>query len=248
MNAHYCDALFTPVRACLRHFKPRRIGLAGCVAGRISQPNLGTDADRTIAAYDPAAGTYDHKAEDMPSRFIASRLLLLLFTALIISFPSDSRSQPMSSLKEIRESGIVMQKWEKSCAAATIATVLTYGFHDPVSERYAAAKMLEKTDPKKVKLVGGFSLLDLKKFVVSRGYQATAYKGLSLEDLRLFKAPIVPINVYGYNHYVVFNGIKDNEVLLADPAFGHRTLSFKKFESIWLNKIAFVIEKKMEQQ
>ena len=114
------------------------------------------DLDWTIAAYDPAAGTYDHKAEDMPNRFIASRLLLLLFTALIISFPSDSRSQPMSSLKEIRENGIVMQKWEKSCAAATIATVLTYGFHDPVSERYAAAKMLEKTDPTKVKLVGGF--------------------------------------------------------------------------------------------
>ena len=61
------------------------------------------------------------------------------------------QARPFSSLKEIRERGVVMQRWETSCAAASIATVLTYGFRDPVTESFAAAKMLEKTDPAKVK-------------------------------------------------------------------------------------------------
>jgi hypothetical protein len=69
-----------------------------------------------------------------------------------------------------------MHKWETSCAAASIATMLTYGFHDPVSEGYAAARMLARTDPAKVKGRGGFSLLDLK----------------------LFHAPIVPIDHFGW--------------------------------------------------
>jgi hypothetical protein len=146
-----------------------------------------------------------------------------------------------SSLKEIRERGVVVQQWESSCAAAAVATVLTYGFNDPVSERHAAARMLEKTDPAKVKARGGFSLLDLKTFVEGRGLQGSAYKHLRFEDLRVFHAPIVPIDQHGYHHYVVFNGVEGNLVLLADPAFGNRTLSIERFKDMWMDGMAFVV-------
>jgi uncharacterized protein len=149
--------------------------------------------------------------------------------------------QPFRSLKEIRERGVVMQQWETSCAAAAVATVLTYGFNDPVSEQRAASRMLAQTDPAKVKQRGGFSLLDLKRFVEDRGYQGSAYQHLGFDDLRVFHAPIVPINQQGYNHYVVFNGVKDDQVLLADPAFGNRTLSITGFTAIWMEGLAFVV-------
>lgn len=145
------------------------------------------------------------------------------------------------SLKEIREKGVVMQQWETSCAAAALATVLTYGFRDPVTEKYVAVKMLEKTDPDKVKKQGGFSLLDMKRFVEARGYHGSAYKNLSFDDLRVFHAPIVPIDNYGYHHYVVFNGIRGQDVLLADPGFGNRTLPLSEFEKVWIEGMAFVI-------
>lgn len=147
----------------------------------------------------------------------------------------------VTSLKEARERGVVMQEWETSCAAAAAATVLTYGFRDPVSERAAVADMLSRTDPAKVKARGGFSLLDLKMFVEGRGYQGNAYKYLAFDDLRVFHAPIVPIHQHGDDHYVVVNGVRGDRVLIADPAFGNREVPIERFVAMWMDGIAFVV-------
>lgn len=174
-------------------------------------------------------------------QFLLFKITIFTIALATAQTCSAEVSITIRSLKEIREQGIVMQRWENSCAAATVATVLTYGFRDPITERYAAEKMLEQTDPKKIRSQGGFSLLDLKNFVESRGYKGSAYKGLTFDDLKIFHAPIVPINPMGYNHYVVFNGISNNKVLLADPAFGNRKMSISEFEKVWMNGMAFII-------
>lgn len=176
-------------------------------------------------------------------KYISQHSVIVLFLVYSShSFSADGNN--FSSLKEIREKGVVMQQWENSCAVASLATVLTYGFHDPVSERVVAGEMLKLVDPSKVKLRGGFSMLDMKKFMISRGYQADSYKNLSLEDLLAFEAPIVPISKLGSNHYVVFNGIKGNNILLADPLFGNREVSVNNFLSQWVEGMAFVASKK----
>ncbi|WP_295390730.1 cysteine peptidase family C39 domain-containing protein [uncultured Thiodictyon sp.] len=169
--------------------------------------------------------------------------LAALLCAIAAAAPMVHARTPQAfrSLKEIREQGVVMQQWETSCAAAAVATVLTYGFNDPVSERLAASRMLEQTDPTKVKRRGGFSLLDLKRFVEGRGYQGSAYQHLGFDDLRVFHAPIVAIDQHGYNHYVVFNGVTGDQVLLADPAFGNRIVSIAGFTAIWIDGLAFVV-------
>ena len=172
-------------------------------------------------------------------RLLAGLLIMPLFFWALVAQADMPRS--FNSLKEIRERGVVMQQWESSCAAAAVATVLTYGFGDPVSERFAAALMLKKTAPEKVRMAGGFSLLDLKIFVEDRGYQGSAYKHLGFDDLRAFHAPIVPISQQGYDHYVVFNGVRDDVVLLADPAFGNREVSIKRFNEMWMDGMAFVV-------
>jgi predicted double-glycine peptidase len=150
----------------------------------------------------------------------------------------------VTSLKEIRERGVVMQQWENSCAAASIATVLTFGFADPITERYVSLKMLEKTNPDQVKKQGGFSLLDMKYFVEDRGYEALAFRNLSLKDLDAFNAPIVPIDHFGYHHYVVYNGTYHDKVMLADPGFGNRALTTEAFNKMWMNGMAFTVTKK----
>lgn len=146
------------------------------------------------------------------------------------------------SLKEIREAGVVIQKWDTSCAAAALATVFTYNFNDPASEREVAGGLLRQTEPLKVRHRGGFSMRDMKRYAQQRGYRATGFKGLRLADIRFFDAPIVPIRTRGYNHYVVLKRLTgDGKVHLADPAFGNRTMSRKKFEAAWLDGIAFVM-------
>ena len=169
-------------------------------------------------------------------------LSCVCWLALFSIAAAHSQNLPRyTSLKEVRERGVVMQQWETSCAAATIATVLTYGFGDPVSEAHVAASMLKKSDAVTVKQRGGFSLLDMKHFVEDRGYTGRGYKHLSINDLKAFQAPIVPIDNYGFNHYVVFNGVRDDEVFLADPAFGNRKMGLEQFNRVWIDGMAFVV-------
>jgi predicted double-glycine peptidase len=169
--------------------------------------------------------------------------------ALVGSFIPTTNADTASSfrvqsLKEIRERSVVMQRLETSCAAAAVATVLTYGFQDRMTERYAVTRMLENTEPAKVRSRGGFSLLDIKLFVEDEGYRGEAYQYLSLEDLKLFHAPIVPIRVNGLNHYVVLNAVEGDRVLLADPAFGNRAMPLARFKEVWMTGLAFVVTAK----
>ena len=146
------------------------------------------------------------------------------------------------SLKEIREAGVVIQKWDTSCGAAAMATVLTYHFNDPVSEREVANGLLRQTEPLKVRHRGGFSLLDMKRYAKERGYSATGFRGMGFEDIRYLDGPIVPVQFHGYNHYVVFKGLTpEGKVHLADPAFGNRIVSREKFEEAWMDGITFVM-------
>jgi uncharacterized protein len=155
---------------------------------------------------------------------------------------ADSTRKPVRSLLEIRQEGVIVQKWETSCAAAALATVLTFSQNDPVSEKVVAQGMLRSTDPIKVKVRGGFSLLDMKRFVETRGFKGAAYKGLSMEDLLTLQSPIVPIDFHGNPHFVVVRGLNaSGEVHLADPAFGNHAMSVEAFQSIWKDGIGFVV-------
>ena len=158
------------------------------------------------------------------------------------AFAADSIRKPVRSLFEIRQEGVIVQKWETSCAAAALATVLTFSHHDPVSEKLVAQGMLRSTDPIKVKVRGGFSLLDMKRFVEGRGFKGTAFKGLSMNDLLTLQSPIVPIDFHGNPHFVVVRGLNAaGDVHLADPAFGNHTMSVASFQAIWREGIGFVV-------
>lgn len=70
---------------------------------------------------------------------------------------------------------------------------------------------------------------------VSGLYRGEGLGQLELNDL-IERAPImVPINALGYNHFVVFRGVIGNRVLVADPAWGNRTMTLDKFQRMWLD-------------
>jgi predicted double-glycine peptidase len=149
---------------------------------------------------------------------------------------------PVRSLQEIRQEGVVIQKWDASCGAAALATVLTYSLQDPVSEREVASGMLHMTEPLKVKHRGGFSLLDMKHYVETRGFTGTGYREMTFNQLLAFQSPIVPILQYGNPHFIVVRGLDHyGRVNIADPGFGNRTMSVAKFESVWQGGIGFVV-------
>ena len=149
---------------------------------------------------------------------------------------------PVRSLLEIRQENVIVQQWDVSCGAAALATLLTYHHGEPVSEKAVAQAMLGKTDPLRVKVRGGFSLLDLKRYAEARGLRAEGYSGMSLADLEKMGPAIVPVVLERYPHFVVFRARSGDRVLIADPAYGNRSVEVEVFEKAW-QKIAFVVKR-----
>ena len=148
---------------------------------------------------------------------------------------------PVKSLIEIRHEKVVLQKWDLSCGAAALATVLTYQHNDPVPEKRIIERMLGKTDADKVRAQFGFSLLDMKRYVESRGYVATGYGEMTLDDLIDLGPAIVPVVIRGYSHFVIFRGAHGDRVLMADPAYGNRVMTRAQFNAIWQGGLGFVV-------
>ena len=66
---------------------------------------------------------------------------------------------------------------------------------------------------------------------------------MSIEELADLKIPaIVPIRSKGVDHFVVVRGVFGDRVVLADPAFGNMTIKAGKFQEIWKQGIAFIVQ------
>jgi len=178
---------------------------------------------------------------------------LLSAVVLVAQHAAAQDYRSVASLAEIRELNVVIQNWDLSCGAAALATILNYQHGDPVSEREIATRLMSSSEylenPMLVMIRQGFSLLDLKRFVDDRGYDGIGLGQLTVEHIVARAPMIVPINVYGYQHFVVFRGMLGNRVLLADPAFGNRTMLRSEFENAWLGfadigHVGFVVKRR----
>lgn len=181
------------------------------------------------------------------------RALTVIIASTLFFLPTSASSQTrddadaqggkkVRSLKEIRGEGVVRQRWDMSCGAAALSTLLTYEFKDNTPETAIVVWILHRVDPVKVRARGGFSLLDLKRFAQARGYHAEGYAGMSIEELVSQKtAVIVPIRLKGFDHFIVVRQITDGHVIIADPGFGNLTMRVDRFQSLWKEGIAFVV-------
>jgi hypothetical protein len=146
------------------------------------------------------------------------------------------------SLKEIRGEGVVRQRWDMSCGAAALSTLLTYDFKDKTPETAIVVWLLHRVDPARVRARGGFSLLDLKHFAQARGYQAEGFSGMTIRDLAMEKMSVItPIRLKGFDHFVVVRGVEDGRVLIADPGFGNLTMRVDRFQQLWKNGVVFIV-------
>jgi len=185
------------------------------------------------------------KAGNLAGRLPGTLASVLAVAALAgcAELPEGGHRQ-VYSLLEARQDKTVVQKWDYSCGAAALATVLTYEHGDPVSEREVAAGMLRQTSADLVRQRLGFSLLDLKRYASNRGFTADGYRNLSVADLASFGPAIVPIAVRNMSHFVVFRGVQGDRVLLSDPAWGSRTLTVAQFEEVWLGRMGFTVSRR----
>ena len=162
-------------------------------------------------------------------------------------------AEAVRTVRELRHDRVVLQEFDISCAAAALATILNYQHGERLTEREIALALIDRPEyiemPELVRLRQGFSLLDLKRYVDGRGYEGVGYGQLSYANILALAPIIVPIDVRGYRHFVVFRGELGGTVLCADPAYGNRTMSRARFEQVWLvfpelARVGFVVERR----
>jgi predicted double-glycine peptidase len=166
-------------------------------------------------------------------------------------YPSSSHTT-RSSLLDFRFRNIVRQELDFSCGAAAMATLLTYYFGDPTPEA-ELLELIEKTlsaEENRQRVMTGFSLLDLKKAVNAKGYDAAGYR-LSFKQLRQLATPvIVYVAPLGYKHFAVLRGVVGDRVWLADPSRGNLRMSTSRFREEWGGKtfvgVAFLLGREGE--
>lgn len=151
-----------------------------------------------------------------------------------------------TSMREARFAATMRQQYDFSCGSAALATLLTHHYRHPVGEDQVFLEMFRVGDQAKIQ-VEGFSLLDMKRYLETRGFTADGFQE-PLEKLAEAGIPaIVLINEAGYNHFVVVKGLRDGRVLFGDPAGGTRVMPMADFEALWGNKILFVISNRQTE-
>ena len=180
---------------------------------------------------------------------------LVLLLALFVSKPSfglgeesclgagePERRKTLRSMQEIRQARTVRQRWDYSGGSAALATILTHHYGDKTSEAVVITSILRASNPARIRGRGGFSLLDLKRFVESRGYKGRAFANLSLNELTGLRLPaIVPLQNRDLEHFAVFRGVRGNRVVMSDPAFGTVTMQIPRFVDTWKGGLAFIV-------
>jgi uncharacterized protein len=164
-----------------------------------------------------------------------------------VGFGGAAVTMNVKSFQEKKYQATIAQQYDFSCGSAALASLLTYNYNMPVSEQEVFQSMFENGE-KKIIAESGFSLLDIKNYLARRGLESNGYRA-PLAKLAEVRVPaIVLINVRGYSHFVVLDGIQDGWVLLSDPANGMRTESIGEFEGQWTGIFFLILTHAEEAQ
>lgn len=145
----------------------------------------------------------------------------------------------LSSVNDLRFDGVIRQKFDFSCGSAALATLLLHHYGFDVREEAAFRGMWASGDREQIRRVG-FSLLDMKRWLASRGLSADGYR-VDLDTVAKTGVPgIALISIGNYRHFVVVKGIRGGEVLVGDPSAGLTTMRRSDFLNAW-NGVYFAL-------
>lgn len=164
--------------------------------------------------------------------------------ALAVDSVTSNLSVNVTSFYESRFISTVKQEHDFSCGSAAVATLLSYHYEHPVTETEVFKAMYEVGDKELIRR-SGFSLLDIKRFLISEGYKSDGFR-ISLDRLMELSVPAIAlVNDGGYKHFVVIKGVDKYYVLVGDPAKGTRYIKRNDFSKIW-SGIMFLIKNKKD--
>lgn len=136
---------------------------------------------------------------------------------------------------------VVRQRYDFSCGSAAIATLLTFHYGQPTSETAPFRAMWEVGDREAIRKVG-FSMLDMKTYLKSRGYRAEGFR-INIDQLSQVKRPTIALlNLKGFKHFVVIKGVRGDRVLTGDSVLGLNEYSLSDFDKHWNGILLAIVD------
>lgn len=132
----------------------------------------------------------------------------------------------VKSLQEIHDQNVQRQKFEESCGAASLATLLNLFGIKQYQEQDILRQLNQKTDM--------LSFQELQRAAVSLGYDTRGFK-LTREVLEKTSYPLLVRieNDPRFPHFVVIINFQGDFLKVFDPNFGEYISTKKEFYSIW---------------
>src|SRR6056297_952276 len=81
----------------------------------------------------------------------------------------------VTSFENRRFETVMRQQYDFSCGSAAVASLLSFHYQDRVTEHDVFVEMFALADEQKVRQ-DGFSMLDMKRYLEARGYQADGFR------------------------------------------------------------------------
>lgn len=150
-------------------------------------------------------------------------------------------TKPVKSFKERRMNRVIPQTADYSCGAAAMATLLHYYYGHNIKEQEAILGMFEHGDKEGIRQ-RGFSMLDMKRFAQSRGFQVEGFQVADVDTLKELTVPVITLITFAnYKHFVVIRKVDDRFAYLADPSWGNRRVPLEDFSQVWSKVILVAI-------
>ena len=152
------------------------------------------------------------------------------------------------SVVDLRFVNVMRQRFDLSCGAAAVGTLLNYFYGEKLEEPGILSDLIKTGDKAKIEK-DGFSMLELKQYGERRGYVVQGFRITKPEAVVEIKIPFLTlINSRGYNHFVIVKGTKNGVVYIADPAFGNRSMPLEQFKAEWSQVILVYLSQTKKPQ
>ena len=116
------------------------------------------------------------------------------------------------SYRDIPFRTVVRQEYDYSCGSAALATLLRYHYGRDVAEHEVFLSMYENGDRQAIERVG-FSLLDMKRYLDSHGFQADGFRMTlaALEEAHAAGAPVPLLTINSVGPTLMRFGTEDQK-------------------------------------
>jgi uncharacterized protein len=146
----------------------------------------------------------------------------------------------ISELSALPFRTVVRREKDRTCAAAALATLLRHHYALAFSEAEILSALGASGGEERIAREGP-SLLDLCLFLNGLGLEANGHR-LTLDRLAMLRTPAIAlVDDRVETHFVVIKGVRDNEVLVGDPALSLRRYTRQEFGRCW-NGIALTVD------